>query len=310
VLDAGAGVGLVAEEVLEGEEAGDGVEVLRGGEERELEDVAGDEGCGGDDVCGAAAELGEGAGVGLAGDEGADAGDAVLEEAAAAGAEVEDADAEGQVSEMSSRLRQLWRARRAGLGTAGAPGALAAGAAAAGAAAGGGAGVSRGALRAVYTRGAGRDFSGRRWIYYRCSVGNEEGAGEGSGAVQDVEDFEYGIVVAPAPAGVLGSPLRFTIPYWRILTLSVLLWHMRSVRGRVLFVVEFISVVYVYFVGISVVRSFERMILSYVISFEIRLKFVFDAFGASKVQVTKQAPVALWVVLFKECLNLLEIIFS
>ena len=48
-LDAGAGVVLVAEEVLEGEEAGDGVEVLRGGEERELEDVAGDEG-GGDAV--------------------------------------------------------------------------------------------------------------------------------------------------------------------------------------------------------------------------------------------------------------------
>ena len=62
-LDAGAGVVLVAEEVLEGEEAGDGVEVLRGGEERELEDVAGDEGGGREDVCGAAAELGEGAGV-------------------------------------------------------------------------------------------------------------------------------------------------------------------------------------------------------------------------------------------------------
>jgi hypothetical protein len=73
VLDAGAGVGLVAEEVLEGEEAGDGVEVLRGGEERELEDVASDEGGGREDVCGAAAELGGGAGVGLAGDEGADA---------------------------------------------------------------------------------------------------------------------------------------------------------------------------------------------------------------------------------------------
>jgi hypothetical protein len=49
VLDAGARVGLVAEEVLEDGEAGDGVEVLKGGEGRELEDVAADEGCGGDD---------------------------------------------------------------------------------------------------------------------------------------------------------------------------------------------------------------------------------------------------------------------
>jgi hypothetical protein len=100
--------GLVAEEVLEGEETGDGVEVLRGGEERELEDVAADEGGGGEDVCGAAAELGEGAGVGLAGDEGADAGGAVLEEvAAAAGAEVEDADPEGQVAEDELALESV-----------------------------------------------------------------------------------------------------------------------------------------------------------------------------------------------------------
>ncbi len=128
--------------------------------------------------------------------------------------------------------------------------------------------------------------------------------------IQDAEDFEHGIVVAARACGGLGIAAAL---HDSVLensdVVGVVVAYAIGARGRAVFV-EFISVVYVYFVGVCVVRSFERMMLAYVISFEIRLKFVFEVFGAATVQVTKQAPVALRVVLFKECVNLLEVIFS
>ncbi len=118
--------------------------------------------------------------------------------------------------------------------------------------------------------------------------------------MQDAEDFEHGIVVAARACGGVGiaAALHDSVLDNSDVVCLVVAYAI-SARGRAVFV-EFISVVYVYFVGVCVVRSFERIMLAYVIFFEIRLKFVFDAFGASKVQVTKQAPVALRVVLFKE----------
>ncbi len=128
--------------------------------------------------------------------------------------------------------------------------------------------------------------------------------------IQDAEDFEHGIVVAARACGGVGIAAALHDSVLENLEVACfVVAYAIGARGRAVFV-ECISVVYVYFVGVCVVRSLETRILAYVIFFEIRFKFVFEAFGASKVQVAKQAPVALTVVLLKECLNLLEITFS
>jgi hypothetical protein len=106
------------------------------------------------------AELGEGLGVGLAGDEGADAVGAILEEvAAAAHAEVEDAGTEGQVAEDELALEALWGARMGGGGPhgAGAAGvAVTAGGAAAGVAVAAAVAVAVAVEAAVAAAGAAR----------------------------------------------------------------------------------------------------------------------------------------------------------
>ena len=118
--------------------------------------------------------------------------------------------------------------------------------------------------------------------------------------IQDAEDFEHGIVVAARAcwgAGIAAALHDSVLVNFYVMC-GVMAYAIGA-RGRAVFV-ECISVVYVYFVGVCVVRSFERMMLAYVIFFEIRLKFVFEAFGASKIQVAKQAPVAPRVLLVKE----------
>ena len=118
--------------------------------------------------------------------------------------------------------------------------------------------------------------------------------------IQDAEDFEHRIVVAARACGGagIGAALHDSV-LENLDVVCLVVAYAIGARGRTVFV-ECISVVYVYFVGVCVARSFERMMLSYVIFFEIRLKFVSEAYGASKVQVAKQAPVALRVLLFKE----------
>jgi hypothetical protein len=119
-------------------------------------------------------------------------------------------------------------------------------------------------------------------------VGNEEGAGEGSGAVQDAEEFEYGIVVAARACGGagIGAALHDSV----LENLDVVCFVMAyaiGARGRAMFV-EFISVVHIYLVGVvSVIRFIELRRFGYVILGEIRLKFVCGGFRASKVQVTE-----------------------
>lgn len=120
--------------------------------------------------------------------------------------------------------------------------------------------------------------------------------------IQDAEDFEHGIVVAARACGGAGiaAALHDSVLVNFYVICGVMAYTIGARRGA-LTLVEFISVIHVYFVGVSEFAG----VLCYSIVFKILLKFVFGTLGGSKVKITEQTPVACSVIGMNETHNLL-----